>query len=497
LDGVTENADTIYGYGGNDDIFGLGGNDLIIGGAGADDIDGGSGLDAAYYTDSGEAVSVSLQTGTGSGGTAEGDTLIRIENLYGSANDDGLAGNGADNALSGMGGNDILKGGGGADTLSGGAGDDLLQGGTGADALYGGSGSDTVSYAGSSQAVQVFLRIQFANQGDATGDTLNSIENVIGSSHNDYLEGSTGANVLTGGAGHDSLYDMGGADIMIGGEGNDGYQINDGDDVIVEEVGEGHDWVATSISYGLAAGVEVEDLHVMNPESTTDINLTGNEFNQTIMGSAGDNIIDGGGGADWMVGGLGNDTYYVDNEDDVVHEIGGATLDTVVTSVSHVLKADANVEVFKTTDDDGTDAINLTGSDASQLIVGNDGDNVLSGGNGNDTLVGNSGADTFLFNYALNAATNVDTISDFNQADDFIALERGYFNTLVTEEGHFLIGTEFVVGAAAQDDTDRIIYNSATGALLYDADGTGAAAAAQFATIGIGLNLVNDDFIVV
>jgi serralysin len=412
LDGVTNGADTIYGYGGNDTILGLGGNDLIIVGAGEDDINGGEGIDTAIYTDSSQAVTVSLVTGTGAGGTAEGDTLESIENLYGSAYNDILIGNSGANTLSGNGGNDILKGGGGADVLSGGSGDDLLLGGAGGDALYGGSGSDTVSYAGSSQGVQVYLSNQHAINGDAEGDTLNSIENATGSSHADVLQGDNGVNVLSGGDGDDHLDGRGGADTMIGGDGNDTYRVVDSDDVIIEEIGGGeHDWVAIEVSYSLDAGVEVEKLYISNDETTQDINLTGNEFDQTI--------------------------------------------------------------------------------------AGNFGDNVLSGRDGNDTLVGYAGADTFLFNYVLNAATNVDTISDFDPAYDLIALDDGMFNGLATEVGHYLMGTEFVIGAAAQDADDRIIYNSATGALLYDSDGTGAAAAIQFATVGIGLNLANDDFIVV
>src|SRR5262245_49723600 len=118
-DGVTNLADTIYGYGGNDTILGLGGKDLIIGGARGEAVHGGDGIDAAFYTDSSEAVSVNLSTGKGTGGTAQGDTLTSIENLFGSAYDDVLTGNSGDNALSGMGGADILKGSGGADSLSG------------------------------------------------------------------------------------------------------------------------------------------------------------------------------------------------------------------------------------------------------------------------------------------------------------------------------------------------------------------------------------------
>jgi Ca2+-binding RTX toxin-like protein len=72
LDGVTNGGDTIYGRGGNDTIFGLGGDDYILGGSGADDIDGGNGADRLGYWDSTEGVSVSLLSGIGLGGEAQG-----------------------------------------------------------------------------------------------------------------------------------------------------------------------------------------------------------------------------------------------------------------------------------------------------------------------------------------------------------------------------------------------------------------------------------------
>src|SRR5207244_993543 len=107
-DGVTNGNDTIFGFGGDDWIFGLGGNDTIKGGGGADYIDGGIGIDTADYSDSSVGVIVSLLNGQGHGGTAEGDTLVNIENLTGSSHDDLLVGDGGANELSGDGGNDIL-----------------------------------------------------------------------------------------------------------------------------------------------------------------------------------------------------------------------------------------------------------------------------------------------------------------------------------------------------------------------------------------------------
>jgi Ca2+-binding RTX toxin-like protein len=142
LDGITNGNDLIFGLGGNDHIYGLDGNDGILGGAGADDINGGSGIDTANYSDSGTGVMVSLMEGRGSSGTAEGDTLVSIENLTGSAYGDGLLGDDGNNVLRGLGGNDSLSGYGGADTLYGGDANDTMAGGGGNDELRGEAGND-------------------------------------------------------------------------------------------------------------------------------------------------------------------------------------------------------------------------------------------------------------------------------------------------------------------------------------------------------------------
>ncbi len=113
-------ANHLDGGDGNDTLIGNDGNDTLQGGTGADSLDGGSGSDTADYSTSAAAVAVSLLTGSGSGGDAEGDTLSGIENITGSSGDDSLTGNGGNNLLIGNDGNDTVFGGSGDDTLQGG-----------------------------------------------------------------------------------------------------------------------------------------------------------------------------------------------------------------------------------------------------------------------------------------------------------------------------------------------------------------------------------------
>jgi Ca2+-binding RTX toxin-like protein len=122
--------DTLFGDGDSDALFGDQNNDELHGGAEGDQLDGGDGIDTAYYDGSPSGVTVSLRPGqVGIGGDAQGDTLIRIEHLWGSIHDDTLTGDDFGNHLDGDAGNDILDGGNGRDVLTGGRGDDTLAGG--------------------------------------------------------------------------------------------------------------------------------------------------------------------------------------------------------------------------------------------------------------------------------------------------------------------------------------------------------------------------------
>ncbi|WP_221938818.1 calcium-binding protein [Mycobacterium sp. KBS0706] len=197
--------DTLGGNAGANTLQGWTGNDVLRGGAGADRLDGGAGSDTASYYTGTVGVSVDLATGKGTGGEAQGDTLVSIETVSGSQAGDTLAGNA------------------GANTLQGWTGNDVLRGGAGADRLDGGAGVDTASYWGETAGVTVNLATGTGTGGNAQGDILIGIENVNGGKAGDTLIGSSGANALNGYEGNDVLRGGAGKDALTGGIGGDRF----------------------------------------------------------------------------------------------------------------------------------------------------------------------------------------------------------------------------------------------------------------------------------
>ena len=236
--------------------------------------------------------------------------------------------------------------------------------------------------------------------------------------------------------------------------------------------------------------------------------LTGTEFadiingladNDTLNGMGGNDKLDGGTGADQMAGGTGDDSYYVDNTGDTITEASNAGTDTVYSGFSFTLGS--NIENLFLT---GSSAANgtgnslnnvLTGNSAANRLDGSTGNDTLSGKGGADTLTGGSGRDTFVFDTTL-SSSNVDRIADFNVNDDTIALSRAIFSASGLGSGT-LSSSAFVRGSSAADGSDRFIYNSSTGALYYDRDGSGGAGQQQIATLNKGLGLTAADFLLI
>jgi Ca2+-binding RTX toxin-like protein len=268
-------------------------NNVLYAGAGNNVLNGGTGIDTVSYAyglagTSGVTVSLAVGTTQATGGSGS-DTLISIENLFGSAYADRLTGNADANSLGGGAGSDTLDGGAGSDTLVGGDGSDgyfvrdggdvvsetnavlatggtdtvysylsaytltanvengrilstgvanltgntlnnFLYAGAGNNVLDGGSGTDTVSYAyglaGTSGVTVSLITAGAQATGGSGTDTLTNIENLIGSGFNDSLTGNAGHNVLNGGAGNDLLTGGVGRDMLTGGAGSDTFDFN-------------------------------------------------------------------------------------------------------------------------------------------------------------------------------------------------------------------------------------------------------------------------------
>ncbi len=349
---------------------------------------------------------------------------------------------------------------------------------------------------GNTSALNVTLAVSAAVNGTYSG--ADGEDYLDGGAGNDVIRGLAGDDIGYGGAGADILNGGTGNDTMLGGLGNDIYRVDSTDDVVVELAGEGNvDVVTTSVDYTLAAGSAIEGLYIQDRDNTTTpLNLTGNELRQVIRGNLGDNTLDSGvGEGDLLAGGAGNDTYLVRNADDDVVEAAGEGGDVVMAAVSYVLGGNAEIEVLRTIDDAATTAINLTGNSVAQTLIGNDGDNRLDGRRGMDVLTGNDGADTFVFVTAV-APVNAKTITDFTSGEDVLELAASVFSGLTAGA---LDADALVVNTTglAEGTEDRIIYNSVTGEVLFDADGAGGAAARVFATLQLGATLTSDDISIV
>jgi Ca2+-binding RTX toxin-like protein len=222
--------------------------------------------------------------------------------------------------------------------------------------------------------------------------------------------------------------------------------------------------------------------------------LVGNGGNDYLLGGLGDDYLDGGTNYDQMDGGAGNDTFVVDHLSDLVIERVDGGTDTVISSVNYALSLDLeNLTLTGSGAFVGTGNYRdnqITGNALDNRLDGSAGNDVIDGGQGTDVLIGGLGADVFAFT----TAGNVDQIVDFDAGVDRIALDDAAFPGLVPGS---LASGAFRVGTAAEDADDRILYDPATGALSFDADGLGGVEAVLFATVQPGLVLSAGDFAVI
>ncbi|WDD36971.1 calcium-binding protein (plasmid) [Nostoc sp. UHCC 0926] len=425
-----------------------------------------------------------------------------------------------DNLLSGGDGNDYLSISGyiinisggdnfypssGNNTLNGGTGDDILyaQISTGNNLLSGGDGND--SFYVSTSSPYTVLVTQTVDGGK--GDDLLSVDysNATGGITTTF-NATTNKGEITAGMYRVSYKNIEGLDIfgtayddnIVGSNGNDTLSISSGGKDTVDG-GKGDDLL--SVDYSVATGGITTTFNVttnkgeitagmyrVSYKNIERLNISGTEYDDYIVGNNGnDTLSTRSGGKDTIIGGAGNDRLSADYSSGNNTLNGGAGNDRLSADYSggnNTLNGGA-----------GDDYLSTNASSGNNLLFGDDGNDILIGGNSNDSLYGGAGTDTFVFNKIFNYGS-VDKIYDFNATNEVIQISATGFG------GGLSIGSlqknQFTLGTSATTSEERFIYNSATGALYFDRDGSASEfTQVQFAQLSTGLALTNNNFMVV
>lgn len=389
--------------------------------------------------------------------------------------------------------NDNIQANGGNDEVFGYYGDDLIQGGDGNDTIFGGSNQNP-SY--------LTLESAYGNDGNdfISGGAGNDI--IKGESGNDFLNGDSGNDSLDGGSGSNTLVGGNGNDVLVNAHGSvDGGA---GTDTLVADYSQMNNGAGVDVGYTYnteAIYTRINGDPTLYYSNVERFNITGTQYADVFRGSAGSDTLAGGAGNDVILGGYGDDVL-IETDGNVD---GGAGDDILVADYSQVNNG-AGVHVGYNNQNaifsrlngsivlnySNIDRFNVTGTQYADVLLGGSGSDTLTGGAGNDILTGGAGADNFRFNAANEG---VDRITDFSVADDTIQVSAAEFGDGLTA-GSAIAVTQFVVGAAAQTTSDRLIYNPQTGALSFDVDGVGGANQTQIATLSTGLAMTNNDIFV-
>ncbi|NBJ11617.1 hypothetical protein [Microvirga arsenatis] len=534
-----ELANKLFGNGARNELKGLGGSDTLDGGGGDDELQGGDGNDTYYIDSTGDVVIEKENLGAGGVDTVNSTisyTLTQdVENLtlLGSANIN-ATGNASANVLTGNSGANVLDGLAGADRMIGGAGDDTY--------FVNNTGDVVVENAdeGLDRVVSTISHVLAQNVenltllGAALNGTGNALDNTIlgndqankltGADGNDTLDGGLGNDTLDGGIGTDTaVYAGNRADYAITGTlsdrtitgGTSGTDALRGIEILQFADGRlvGDTWEPTTPPDpgnpgGGSGGAQPGNQPAPAPSPIVS-SRTGTNRSEILNGSGADNIIKGMGGHDVIRGFGGNDSLYGNSGHDRLNGhsgndrvSGGAGNDSVDGGAGNdrVLGDSGNDRVAGS---DGDDWVH--GGTGSDTVGGGAGNDTVFGGSGNDTLYGRGGLDAFVFNARLGSAStdravSFDRIVDFSVAADSLWLDNAIFRKLGA--GSLAAPAElnsefFVIGSRARERDDYLIYNKTTGVLSYDADGSGARQAVEFAQLGKNLKLTFKDFLIV
>ncbi|WP_281024000.1 hypothetical protein [Microvirga flavescens] len=310
------------------------------------------------------------------------------DHISGQASSDTLIGGADNDQIYGGAGDDILSGGSGNDTIDGGDDNDDITGGTGDDSLLGGLGNDTIDGGDDKDSID-------GGNGDdkllgGAGD-----DSLLGGIGNDTLDGGNGEDVLDGGDGNDVLVGGLGNDLLSGGAGNDKLNGGDGDDTL--QGGANDDMLDGGDGNDSLEGGSGND------------SLNGGLGNDRLYGNAGDDTLDGGAeGVDHLVGGDGNDVYYIRDKNDVIEEStdpSGGTADKGVVFLNDYALSDTigieTLEVHSSV----VGGVKLTGNIYANTLIGGEGNDILDGGGvtagtGTEVLRGRGGDDTYIVTQA-------------------------------------------------------------------------------------------------
>jgi Ca2+-binding RTX toxin-like protein len=485
----TNLADDIRGGNQNDILIGGAGNDTLTGYTGIDDIDGGDGNDTAVVDVASTAIANSINLANATNNLANGTILRNIEGInikLGSGNDtviagdladtvDGGAGNdiidvkngnntviggagndsisagsGTDN-LSGGDDNDTISAGGGLDIITGGNGDDILNPGTSEGAYYqydnvdGGADTDTLVLDYSTKTYSSGLVVNSQNLTAGTGDfqaisggvydrvIYSNIEkfNITGTNLADDIRGGNSDDKLIGGAGNDTLTGYTGVDIIDGGSGTDTAVVD------VSSTGSANSINLSNASNTLANGTQLLNIEAINAKlGSADDNVVASDFNDTVDGGAGNDVIDVKNGNNTVIGGAGNDTI-----------MSGS----------------------------GTD--NLSGGDDNDTISSGAGIDIISGGNGDDILNpgtsegayyqydnvdGGAGTDTLVLDYSTKTYSSGLVVNSQNLTagtGDFQAISGGVYDRVVYSniERFNITGTNQNDNISGGNQNDRLV----------------------------------------
>jgi len=454
---------TILGLAGNDTLTAGLGNTILDGGEGNDRLSDGAGPGQATLAGGvgDDTYIVSRTTTVVSEGTGAGTDTVRtalasfvlpdqIEAfVFTGSSGSNVTGNGLANSFSGFRGASAVDGGAGTDTAQLTGQLSAYQVTANADGSITlrdtrfGSPDGTVTFRNVEQflfasglmltAAQVVGAEGPTIQGTPNADTLTStIERAIllGLGGNDTITAGADFQILDGGSGADALNDGGRASItLVGGTGGDTFFVSSLTTVITEATASGTDTVRTSLS-NFTLGANLESLAFTGSGSFTG---TGNGLANTITGGTGSDVLDGvaGSGGDRMVGGAGNDSYYVNSSlDTVVEQTGGGT-DTVFSRINSY-SLGGNVENLTYV---GSGNFNGNGNGLANVLTGGGGNDTLNGNGGSDRIIGNAGNDrlaggTSSDRFVFATGFGKDTVTDFTvtgTARDFLSFSATLF----------------------------------------------------------------------